>query len=169
MIYGFIIIGICLTMIGIVIGGCIGYRKAIKEDLLIEKMLAEKNAEVKEISLEELSKFLMSLEPEDNRPLHEQVYQWIQDKDAVPLSVTNDPYVEVVDKCVGNSCACSPAREDCCRGDYDHGICKFYININKLCGIDEISKRDPKYITPAEAEMLSRALTEYYKTQDLGK
>lgn len=153
------IVGVICLIVGMIISSGIEHRKWVKEELKREK--AEKCKPV-EISMEQLQKLVeMGLDKE--KSFEEQVQDWLINGCNGPnLLETSDPYVEVDSPCVGYNCACSPNREDCCRSEgYDKGICKVYININKLCGIEEYA-RNPELITPAEAADLARALNAYH-------
>lgn len=164
MVGGMVVICFAFFIMGIVFKGCIDYHKEIKEELEREKTCP---TEVKECTFEDVARFVREMNPEEEeKPLDQLFLDWLASEDkGVDLTQTADPYVEVEQPCIGNECAQSPAREDCCTGDYDHGKCKIVININKLVGIDETIKRDPKLLTPSEAEMLARSLTQYLESQ----
>lgn len=152
-----------LILIGL---GCFGVGFSLRG--IIDNIVGKKEPEnvplVRDISLEELSALLKTFEEQpEEKPFDELVMDWMKETDRPNLVNTSDSYVVVEAPCIGNDCTQSPAREDCCTGDYNAGKCKIYVNINKLCGIEDVITRDPKLITPAEAEMLAAMLTKYIK------
>lgn len=155
-IFAFIILGIICFVVGYVVSSCIAYRKAIKEELLTEKMA---NAKSYEISMDDLEKFIENYTGED-KPFEDQVMEWLSNTNTGPnLIETADPNIECVADCEGSDCPCSPAREDCCE-NFKTGKCKVTININKLCGIEDY-KRNPDLLTRKEAETLANLLVQY--------
>lgn len=163
MVGGMIMGGIVFFIMGIVFKGCIDYHQEIKEELEREKNYS---TDVRECSIEDIARFVREMNSEEEKPLDQLFLDWLASEDkGVDLTQTSDPYVTVEQPCVGNECAQSPARENCCTRDYDHGKCKIVININKLVGIEETIKRDSKLLTPSEAEMLARSLTQYLESQ----
>lgn len=155
-IFAFIILGIICFVTGFVVSSCISYRKAIKEELLTEKMT---NAKSYEVSMDDLEKFIENYTGED-KPFEDQVMEWLSNTNTGPnLIETADPNVECVADCEGSDCPCSPAREDCC-DNFKTGKCKVTININKLCGIEDY-KRNPDLLTRKEAETLANLLVQY--------
>lgn len=155
-IFAFIIIGIICFVAGFIVSSCISYRKAIKEELLTEKIT---NTKSYEISMDDLEKFIEGYTRED-KPFDCQVMEWLSNTNEGPnLIETADPNVDCIGDCEGSECPCFPAREDCCE-NFKTGNCKVTININQLCGIEDY-KRNPDLLTRKEAETLANLLVQY--------
>lgn len=152
-----LLIVLSITITVLLIMSCFAYRKDIKDKLEKEKSV--------EISLSDVIDFVKGIDKVENKSLDELFLQWLDETDKPNLFETSSEFVNV-DKgdCIGYECSCSPQREDCCKS-IDSKKCVLKININKLCGIKEYIK-NPKLVTRDEAEMLTKALTEYYSNKN---
>lgn len=166
MIGGMVVVGFCCFIGGIILKSCIDYRKDIKIDINREKCYPISS---REVSFSEVAQWVKDFysEPTEDIPMDELFLKWLEEKDEKPsLLAQSDGYVEVEQPCSGNDCACSPANEDCCPGDYNNGKCKIVININKLCNVEDTVTKDPNLVTPVEAEQFARMLTLYLEKQN---
>lgn len=160
--FGIIIIFFTLFVMTIVLLGCDSYRKEIKIEIQkeeIEKL--KKPASIgEELTAEQVLKIV------EDKMFWDTIREFGDKGKFEGEKFDNSDYVEILVPCEYSNCPCHPSREDCCKTFVEKdgfGYCKMFINISKLCNVEENKEEinDPKILTNEEIKILGDILSRY--------